>query len=294
MQDDQFLMQDTSLSRFSVIALLLGATMWGVIWYPLRLLEAEGLYGIWLTFAVYLAAVTVSLPLALRCRREFREHWRILVPLAVTGGCTNVAFILAVLDGNVMRVLLLFYLSPLWTVILGWLLLGERASMMSLATLMLAMSGAVAMLWNPIIGAPWPQTHADWLAIVAGLAFAASNVLVRKGQQISITAKSAVTWFGVVVLAGGLIVSLGLPMPGVSVAVAVGAGALGVFGILVMNVLVQYGVSYMPVHRSAVILLFELVAGAVSQQLLTDEILSQREWIGGAIIVIAAYLSARL
>ena len=61
-----------------------------------------------------------------------------------------------------------------------------------------------------------------------------------------------------------------------------------------MTVLVQYGVSYMPVHRSAVILLFELVAGAVSQQLLTDEILSQREWIGGAIIVTAAYLSARL
>ena len=35
------------------------------------------------------------------------------------------------------------------------------------------------------------------------------------------------------------------------------------------------------------------VAGAVSQQLLTDEIVTVREWVGGALIVIGAYLSAR-
>ncbi len=287
-------MQKVSLRPVFVIALLVGAAMWGVIWYPLRLLEAEGLYGIWLTFAVYAAATVASLPVAIRRHREFREYWKILLPLAVAGGFTNVAFILAVLEGNVMRVLLLFYLSPLWTVILGWFMLGERASSISLMVLVLAMAGALSMLWNPLIGAPWPQTQADWLAIIAGLAFAVSNVLVRKGQQISITAKSTVTWVGVVLLAGVLILSLGLPAPAISPAVALGAGALGVFGILVMTVLVQYGVSYMPVHRSAVILLFELVAGAISQQLLSDEIMSQREWIGGGLIIIAAYLSARL
>jgi drug/metabolite transporter (DMT)-like permease len=72
-----------------------------------------------------------------------------------------------------------------------------------------------------------------------------------------------------------------------------GAVGLGLFGILIMTVLVQYGVTHLPVHRSAVLALIELVAGALSQQLLTDEIVSLREWAGGALILVGAYLSAR-
>jgi drug/metabolite transporter (DMT)-like permease len=68
---------------------------------------------------------------------------------------------------------------------------------------------------------------------------------------------------------------------------------LGLGGILIMTVLVQYGVTHMPVHRSAVLALIELVAGAVSQQLLTDEVVSAREWAGGALILAGAWLSAR-
>jgi drug/metabolite transporter (DMT)-like permease len=37
----------------------------------------------------------------------------------------------------------------------------------------------------------------------------------------------------------------------------------------------------------------ELVAGAISQQLLTNEMVSGREWVGGVLIVAGAYLAAR-
>jgi len=70
--------------------------------------------------------------------------------------------------------------------------------------------------------------------------------------------------------------------------------ALGLCGILFMTLLVQYGVTHLPVHRSAVLALIELVAGAVSQQLLTNEVISLREWLGGALILVGAYLSARV
>jgi drug/metabolite transporter (DMT)-like permease len=69
--------------------------------------------------------------------------------------------------------------------------------------------------------------------------------------------------------------------------------ALGLFGILLMTVLVQYGVSHLPVHRSAVLALIELVAGAVSQQLLTDEVVTARDWVGGLLILVGAWLSAQ-
>jgi drug/metabolite transporter (DMT)-like permease len=70
------------------------------------------------------------------------------------------------------------------------------------------------------------------------------------------------------------------------------AVVLGLGGFLVMALAVQYGVTHMPLHRSAVILLFELVVGAVSALLLTDEIVLPREWLGGGMIVLAAWVAA--
>jgi drug/metabolite transporter (DMT)-like permease len=72
-----------------------------------------------------------------------------------------------------------------------------------------------------------------------------------------------------------------------------GAIALGLLGIFSATLALVAGVEKMPVHRSATILLFELVAGAVSSQWLTDEVVTTLEWFGGGLIVLAAYLAAR-
>lgn len=277
-----------------VLALLLGATLWGVSWYPLRLLEGQGFYGVWLTLAVYAGALSVGLVMLVRQRTGLGRHTATLLGMALSGGCTNTAFVLAVLDGNIMRVLLLFYLSPLWAVVLGWFVLGERVSRLALLTLAVAMTGAVIMLWRPTLGMPWPATHADWLAIGAGLAFAVSNVIVRATPQVSIAEKVTSTSFGVLALAAALILLFGIPIPNVTLPVTLAALLLGVAGIACMTVLVQYGVTHMAIRRSAVILLFELVAGAVSQQLLSNEVMTLTEWLGGSLIVLAAYLSAKL
>ncbi len=276
-----------------VLALLAGATLWGVIWYPMRRLEAAGLEGVWLTLVLYASALAASLPHTGPAWREFRRSPVLLALLMLAGGWTNVAFVESVLHGNILRVLLLFYLSPLWATIMARLMLGERVSSRAGASLVLAMGGAVLMLWNPRAGTVWPQGTADWYAISAGFAFALGNVMVRKAEKISIAAKAASIWIGVVVVATGMIVVLGLPVPHAGMATFAGAAALGLFGILLMTLLVQYGVTHMPVHQSAVIMLFELVAGAMSQQLLTSERISPRDWAGGALIVTGAYLSAR-
>ena len=46
---------------------------------------------------------------------------------------TNVGFNWAVTMGDVVRVVLLFYLMPLWAVLLAWPLLGERPTPRSAA-----------------------------------------------------------------------------------------------------------------------------------------------------------------
>lgn len=282
-----------SRALLPVFAMLAGASMWGVVWYPMRLLEDRGLSGLWLSLVLYAAALIVSLPRAWRSFGEFARRPAWIALLVVTGGWTNVAFILAILDGNVLRVLLLFYLSPLWATLMGWLLLRERISRVGLLSLLLAMVGAVVMLWNPALGAPWPQGYADWMALSSGIAFALSIVVTRKLQDISVTAKVVSIWLGVVLIALAMLGTMAVPMPHVEPSIFGGAVALGVGGILLMTVFVQYGVTHLPVHRSAVLALIELVAGALSQQLLTDEVVSVREWAGGVLIIVGAYLAAR-
>jgi drug/metabolite transporter (DMT)-like permease len=278
----------------AVLSLLFTATLWGIVWYPLRLLESQGLTGLWSAMISYGAALLVCLGVFVRERRSLRDNYLSLVLLGLAAGWCNVAFIMAVIDGTVVRVLLLFYLSPIWAVCLGWLLLDERMDGTMLLVFLVAVGGAIIMLWDEAIGMPWPRDEPDWLAVSAGFTFALSNVFVRRMQTVGLWLKSAATWLGVVVVAGLWIAGSHTAVPVITTGTLLFAVLLGVGGFLVMTLAVQYGVSRMPVHRSAVILLFELVVGAVSSLLLTEETVSPREWLGGGMIVAASYLAARL
>lgn len=276
-----------------VLSLLLAATLWGVIWYPLRLLQAHGLNGLWTSLVSYGSALLMLGAYAWHRPRDWcGVQWPLLV-MAIAAGWCNVAFVMAVLDGAVVRVLLLFYLSPVWSVLLARWLLGERASRAALAVVGLALLGALIMLWNDSLGLPWPQAQADWLALSSGFAFALSNVYVRRLQTVSLVTKTLASWLGVIVVALLWLVFSAASVPDVSAPTVAGAVALGLFGIVVMSLAVQYGVTRMPVHRSAVILLFELVAGTLSSQWLTSEVVGTRELLGGLLIVVAAYIAAR-
>lgn len=277
-----------------VASLFLAATLWGLFWYPLRRFEAHGLSGLWQSLFIYCGTLVAALPMLRGGRwRELGHHRGALLVLAVASGWCNTAFILAMLAGHVVRVLLLFYLSPVWATLLAVWLLGEHLTRIGVLVLLLAMAGALIMLWTPGMGWPWPREAADWLALSSGFAFALTNVMVRRLQGVSVRAKTVVAWLGVILTAGVLILLRGPALGPVAAPTWLAAFAFGAIVMVIMTVSVQYGVTHMPVHRSAIILLFELVVGAVSAQLLTDETVRLHEWAGGLFIVCAAYLSSR-
>jgi drug/metabolite transporter (DMT)-like permease len=276
-----------------VFSLLLTATLWGVFWYPLRLLESQGLHGLWSSLLLYTGTLVVALPLMRgRIHELGRAPWRLFL-IGLASGICNIAFILAMLEGNVVRVLFLFYLSPLWATLMSWVFLGEKVSARTVGILFIALTGAVIMLWQPGTAIPWPREAADWLALLSGFSFAFLNVVVRHLQSVSVYTKTVVGWLGVIFIAGLLIGVTGQSLATASTAAIIAALLIGLVVLVVMTLSVVYGVTHMPVQRSAIILLFEIVAGAVSAQLLTDETILPREWLGGMLVITAAYLSAR-
>lgn len=280
-------------SLLPVFSLLFSASLWGVFWYPLRIMEEAGINGLWSTLLIYLGTLPVLLYFLRGHTSEIARSPFLLMGIALASGWCNTAFILAILDGNVVRVLLLFYLSPLWATLLGWFFLKEHIHRSTLMVLLFALTGAGIMLWRPETGLPFPHDTSDWLALSSGLAFAISNAFIRKAHRVAVNTKTAISWLGAIILAGIFITITSTPLGTPSI---LAMGSAFVFGALIMTTMtlaVVYGVSNMPLHRSAVILLFEIVAGAISSLLLTNEVITFHEWLGGSFVILAAFFSGK-
>ncbi len=275
-------------NRLAVVSLLFSATMWGLIWYPLRLLDVAGMSAVWASLVMYVAASAVALPFMLK-QRFFSQITPDLIWLALAAGITNVAFLTALIEGEVMRVMLLFYLSPIWSVLLSRWWLGETLSRSAIFLFCLAIIGSLVMLWNPDIGWPWPTGLGDWLAIIGSIAFSVNNVLARKLGDVSMILKVGSIWWGAAIVSAIVLWLQQAVIPVVSPTIWLSAAAMGIFGMISMNIAVLYGLAQMPIYRSAVIMLFELVAAAISAWFLSNELMSVSEWLGGLLIIVAGY-----
>jgi len=272
--------------------LLAGAALWGVVWYPYRLLAQAGLDGVWSTIFTFGLALIAGITVFPRAAASIRPT-PLVILMGVAIGWSNLAFVLGVLEGEVMRVLLLFYLAPLWTVPIARILLHERLGATGLAIMALALAGALTMLWKPELGVPWPSSRAEWLGLLAGFLFALGNVLVRRLRYMGDAAESIVIWAGVT-LAGLVHLSASKVSAGMAwdAAVANAGMLLGISAsIVAMGIALQYGLSRTPANRAIVILLFELVVAAVAAYLLAGETLRAQDWAGGALIVAASLAS---
>ncbi|WP_419640493.1 DMT family transporter [Thiolapillus sp.] len=273
-----------------LLSLLFAASFWGVVWYPLRLLQDAGLNGAWQMLVAYGSAFSVLAMLRWPGIAGMQGQWGKLALMAVAAGWTNVGFVLAMLDGSVARALILFYISPLWTVLLGHFFLHERLRPATLLTLPLGMMGAILMIWQPQVSMA-SLNRADLYAASAGLAFAVTNVITRDLQHLGTRQKTLVSWFGVICVAGFMLLLGGEPFPQVALSAWLGNILLGGVGFLVTTLAVIYGISHMPVQRSAVILLFEILVGALSAWWLAGENLRMLEWLGGGLIILAGFIA---
>ena len=269
-------------------ALFAGASLWGIVWYPYRLLAQAGLDGIWstaLTYGLALAVGCAIFPRSFAALRRAPPLSAFLMAAAI--GWSNLAYVVAVLDGSVMRVLLLFYLAPLWTVPIAWIVLGEKLDRAAAATMLLALAGAVVMLWRPELGMPWPASRSEWLAVIAGFLFALGNVLVRRNHTMGDAEKSIAIWIGVTVAALAHAPWSDLDASAVrelALANAMLVGGVGL-ALVAMSLAMQYGLSRMPANRAIVLLLVELPIAVLAAWVLAGEVPRLQDWVGGLLIV---------
>ncbi len=280
-----------------VLALTLNAFTWGVSWWPFRELQARGLHPLWATLLIYALAV---LAITLWRRGAWGEllRTRSLWLLVLASGTTNAAFNWGVTVGDVVRIVLLFYLMPLWAVLLARWLLREPAGAGALLRVALALVGAALVLWpEGGAGLPLPRTLAEWLGVLGGFTFALNNVLLRREARQPPAARALAMFLGGAAVAGLLACTLAtqgaLPWPpALAPGWVAGALAMGA-AFLVGNMALQYGAARLPANATAVVMTSEVLFASASAVWLDAGRLTPALAAGGALIVAAALLAAR-
>jgi drug/metabolite transporter (DMT)-like permease len=215
--------------------------------------------------------------------------------LLLASGLTNVGFNWAVTVGDVVRVVLLFYLMPAWSVLVAWWLLGEKPTGMALLRLLLALAGLFIVLKTPETPWPVPESLADVLALMGGLTFAITNALLLKLKDTPSSSRTLAMFGGGAVMAtlaamAGLatgIVSVGQAPTWAWVPLVALLGISFLFG----NLALQYGAARLAAHTTALVMLSEVLFASVSSVLLGASAWESRTLMGGALILLAALLS---
>ena len=275
--------------RKSAIALVLvSAVLWGFYWIPVYRLEARGLEGAWAGLSMNAGALAVVALAGLRFARGP------VSPRAVAGallcGAAVSLYATAISFTDVVRAVLLFYLSPILSTAIECLLLGRRWTLRGSLAVFVTGLGLVVVFRGQIpldgLGAA-----GDWMAIAAGLSWSIGTSLIftKTGDDpVKLT---------IVAVSGALAVSCAIVFIGgasmgstPSLDVFAGAGwelaALGLLYLVPIVFMSMWSAQRLNPAAMSFLLTAEIISGVGSSALLLDQPFGIFE-ISGAILIIA-------
>ncbi len=273
------------------IAIAFGAAFWGLYWIPIRGIEQAGVHAFWTGPVIFGSSILLFLPLMLTRMHNYVVHWRhILLPGLLTG----FAFALYIASLNltdVVRAILLFYMSPLSSTLLGILLLKERLTGNRVIALLLAFSGLYIVL---VVegGLPIPRNNGDWFALTSGLCWAIGSVkLFQDGAQMIL---EKVTMFVVFALMMSLLLVFWQQgnLAGMPDIATLETGWYWILivaaGMLPITYLTIWPATVLSPGRVGMLLMVEVLVGVASAAILADEVFGLREFTGATLIISAA------
>ncbi|MFW5953985.1 MAG: DMT family transporter [Guyparkeria sp.] len=277
------------------LILMSGSTLWGLTWIWLKHAAELGIGPILLSVVAYAAQWLVIAPFAWRAWTDpsrppiSRLNWEWLGLLALLAGVSGVGFTMAMVYGDVVRAMMLFFLIPAWGVIFGRLLLKEPLTPGRIIAVVCAIGGAFLILGPDFGDGLYP---ADWFALIAGFSLAGANTLFRLLAEQPIPIKLTLMQGSTVVL--GLIAWVFSSEYGiVPTPEALASSALyGMTMLLAAVLATQYAVERLPAGRTAILMTLELLVAVASAAWLGDRVHGLNIWMGGALILAAALIEA--
>ncbi len=275
------------------IGLIIGGILWGLFWIPLREIGAAGVKGAWPGLFIYLSVAALLVPCLLLRPGLVRSSWRSLAWCGLFTGTAFSLYAISLFLTDVVRVLLLFYMTPVWSTILGAVLLKETVTLNRVFALIMGLAGLMVILG---IGAqfPWPKNLGDWLALLAGVAWAYGSLNLYRLENTGVFEQVLVFVLGSLVVSAVVLLLAGDVMsPPLEIAAFRMALPMILFStvfVLPMLFLTMWPASVLSPGRVGLLLMSEAIIGIASAGVLAGEPFGAREMIGSALIIGAGFV----
>ena len=275
----------------SALVLMTGI-FWGIYWFPVRALAELGLDGAWGTGAITMAAMIFLLPFAAAGRAELRGADPVGVVSIALGGGAFALYSIGFLYGKVALVVLLWFFSPVWSVLIARYVLRWSVPRLRLVAIAVGLAGLFIMLGGEG-DVPVPRDLGEWMAFVGGLVWAWATAGLRLKSEVPPGPAAFLFAFGATVTALGFAPVLE-PLPRIARDDLVAVAGLvlvtgGIWWGLSIAALMWAAVRLDPA-RVGILLMPEVIFGALTAALFAGERLSVTEMIGGALVILCGVL----
>lgn len=272
----------SSIESKAKLACLYAGACWGLFWVPLRALEETGMHPLWTTVVYFLIPTLCLLPIFVwRWRQVLQGGWRFQVTV-IASGLALTCYSASIVYTEVVRAILLFYLMPIWSTLLARFVLGEAITPLRVLAIGLAAFGMLT-IFGLGLTFPVPRNAGDWLGLAAGFFWAVTMVRLRCDEERSSVDLTVGFFIWSLIIATGTAMMLA-PLSVPSVAQTMPVLPLLLIFMVLFVVPGTYASLWAPKFLSpglaSLLLMTEIVVGAISAALLSDEPFGSRETIG--------------
>ncbi len=273
-------------------AVALCGAMWGIFWVPLRWFDSTGVGGGWVALIFNAVALLSALPWLTR-----RATWQGFRDQMINGLLLGTAFSLytvSLVMTDVIHAILLFYLTPVWSTLGSWLLYRQRLDAARLLAIVLGFAGLAAVL-GVTEGLPMPRNLGDVVALASGMFWAAGSIrsFRRPSDRIALpvfcfSLGGVLSSILILVVAAQAALPLATPGPLMPMLPGIVLVALVLF--VPPNFMVLWAAQRIDPARVGILLMTEVLFGAISAAILSGEPFTLADGAGTALIVAAGLI----
>lgn len=277
--------------RHALLIIFLASSFWGVLWVPMRHIEAMGLSGLWVVVLFHFLPALAMLPLIVRTAPSSRREWGRAALAGALMGAGFALYALGLVVASVTKTVILFYMTPIWSTVIAYFVLRERAGWGRWLAIAVALVGCAL-----VTGVSRDELRfdpADLLGLLSGLFWALGSVMIRRYDGLNFVTVSFLQYLfgGIMALLAALY--LGDPLPQLNAFLqAIPPAFLASVVVFLPSVLLIFRImQYVSPGLVGILMLSEALVAAVSAAFWLGETLSSMQWIGvGAILTTGVFI----